>query len=98
MVNIIERTKEEIRLEERAKDLEKIAKEIIPSATINLTNKPYLIVVFDPSSNNMICGVYPDKNKIVLRDRKYFDISLKLAEEYEKNPGEKWTLKKDYNE
>jgi hypothetical protein len=97
MVKVIEKSNKEIEYDNKISKLETIAELTIPFK-ISIANMGVFLGIFDYSLNEMMFNVYPNKNEMTLVNKKYFDNAFKVAEEYEKQTGVEWTIKKDYIE
>lgn len=100
MVNIIERTQEERDLESKLKEFKQIARE-----KLREEKKEGILEVYSLSDVGLGIRdgvetpifVHLNSHRVSVKDSKYFSLSLKLAEAYEKETKETWNLKKDYD-
>lgn len=101
MVNIIEKTKEERELEKRLNSFKQIARE-----KLKKEKKEGILEIYSLSSEGFGIRdgvetpifVHLDSHRLSVKNAKYFDLGLKLAQAYEKETKENWTLKKDYDD
>ncbi len=96
MVKITNRAMERSELEEKSKRLESIAKEELGIQIIVHSCEYDMLFLIEDIFD--LAEVYLEKNKITLFNPQNYERIHKLAERYEKETGEKWTLKKDYSE
>ena len=103
MVEIIERTEREISLENKVKKLTKLTKKFLGDNNklfnyVSSSNDLIFIHNCNPLNLFMSYSANCAYNSIRIKNPKHFDFALKLAEEYERQTGEKWTLKKEYSQ
>lgn len=98
MVEIVGMTDEEIAFKKKVEELERIAEQQIPFRVSISSLSTGDFAVFDAFQNKRIFSAYPKTNKIRLDDKNSFELTHKIAEQYEQFTRESWTLKKDYNE
>jgi len=103
MVKIIEKSQEEKDIEKRVSTLEKITKEFKKDKKEDsyiigmiVANSIYISSITETLSKGIL--VICDKNEIKVHNSKDYNFALSLAEKYEKELSEDWTLKKNYNE
>jgi len=95
MVKIVnELTEQEKKAKEKIKKLEDIGKEMFGTNLKNLWDLLYVINLGE--TENVAIYIYPFVNVIKIRDPENYGNALKLANEYEKQTGEEWTLRTAY--
>lgn len=102
MVKVVEKSQEERDKEKRVNNLEEMAKEFKRDKRefSYVFNSKIASNIYIASSTALSKGmlVVCNRNEIIVNRAKDYNFALGLAEKYEKNLGENWTLKKDYNE
>jgi len=97
MVEVVGRTEKEKALEEKVKDLERITKEMFKKKTIQTLYD--IVAVLHPKTHVFEISASLNIKEVRITKPEHYDVAYQLAEAYEKHfPGEKWTLKTDYNE
>ncbi len=92
MVKIIEKSQKEKNLEQKVSDIMDYTTEITSENPTKIAKNIYLP---GKNSSDPIC-IYARGNEISLSNPDDFETAKNLAESYEKNFKEEWTLKKDY--
>lgn len=103
MVEIIEKTERKISLENKVKKLTKLTRKFFINNNkffnyISSSDDLIFIQNYNPLKSFMSYSANCSCNSIRIKNSKDFAFALKLAEEYEKQTGEKWTLEKDYSQ
>lgn len=102
MVKIIEKTEYEIALKNKFKKLEEIISDELSNSKLASKEKFNISSDLSPSFLSVRVGlspfmsVYSNKNEITLYNSSNYDFVYKLAEKFEKEFGEEWKLKLDY--
>ena len=96
MVQVIGKSEEELRNEQRFSKLVEIAQNNFTPARVSVIGGIIFIEDEDRSSKDYIT-VRHDINKVTVKRKESYDLAFALAQTYEGvNLGETWFLKKDY--
>ncbi len=91
MVKIEGKSIEKVNLRNKVNVLEEITKRIVGDKRINRSNIFESFYIADAGIDILL-----DINYILVGRSKNYDLALNLADAYEKETKENWTLKKDY--
>jgi hypothetical protein len=102
MVKVIEKTEYAITLEKKFKKLEKIISNELSNS--KLTSKEEFKISSNLSPNflsihiglNPFLSISSNKNEMIVYNSSNYNFAYKLAEKFEKEFGEEWKLKLDY--
>jgi len=94
MINLVVKTEEEKQAIDRINELEEITKAMFKEKQI--INSPDGFYINNPITEITEIFVRPQSKNIEVRNPKYVDDALKLAEAYVKHLKEDWTWKEDY--
>lgn len=98
MVKIVERTQRERDLEKQINTILKIT-EGIAGKELDIVANNYIHIKEPKSfSKHLPINISISDRTIRLSNQNYFDLAFRLATAYEEQTGNKWTLKKEYDD